>query len=167
MPTKHDYSRAIHMYEKEFMSCKEIGDEFGVSKVTIHAYLRSQGVNTSYSRRVIDSQCEKCGNKFQIHRSAKATQEHDFCSTDCYHTWSKSPEFQYRRAQIIRARKVFEDTIGFSYDYILDLIDGNPENIDIKNLIAFRTKKDQMRWKRGGIVQALLGKSQMWEEVEK
>ena len=164
-----DYTPAIDMFLKQHLSTGKIAEEFGVSRQTISHFLRKQGIDCKdhVKNSQIKLRCENCGKSFTRSRCYISKKMKTFCDPSCYRAYQKSPEFQERRVQVIRAREVLERVVGFSYDWHIDFIDGNVNNLDPNNLIAFKSQVDRTRWHRGGLVMALLGKTASWKEVGK
>jgi hypothetical protein len=164
-PVKHDYSPSIEMYQTQLMSCQMIADYFKVSRQTIFKYLRQHGVSTA--KHKISINCEICQKEILKPRCYTRKTTHHFCSRKCYYTWINNPNYnQHRQGQRI-AREVFEQSVGFSHDWVLHHVDGNNDNNDISNLWAFKTNSDHMRYHRGGESLALIGSLGLWQVVKK
>ncbi len=155
----------IGMFEKDLFTLQMIADSYGVSKTSVMKYLNRHGVDTSKRLREVSCSNPKCEKK--ILRTKKRARETKlpFCSSICYFEFIKNPKYQESRQGQRIGREVIQKMSTIE-NFVVHHVDGNDLKNSPKNLWAFKTQGDHMRFHRGGKCKAFILSKMSWVDVE-
>ncbi len=158
--------RVTTLYNKHFLSCEQIANEYGVSRVAVWKFLRGHGVDTS-KHGGVETKCAQCGTVFKKLRCRMRQTMKDFCNIDCYMQYVRNDEYQDHRQGQRKARSMVSAVIYLQDEYTVHHVDGNPDNnpSDLSNHWVFKSNADHMRFHRGGKAKAFITILRKWQTV--
>jgi hypothetical protein len=142
------YPDIVMMYTVDFLSCGEIGEKIGCSRVRIHQILNGLGVDTSKRQRKAEVPCAICSKPVLKHKCQLKVNRKNYCSHECYHKAIASPGYQQWRQGTRYAREIVNKVFRLDPGNVVHHMDGDQGNNSKPNLFVFETAADHGAYHR-------------------
>jgi len=134
----------------------EVARMVGMTRQAIHKRLKAAGVDL-HAARWVHLECTFCGKPVDKRWRLWANNKNgkNFCGPECYYASRENPGYKpWRQGQRI-ARAIVAQRFKLDRDHVVDHIDGDNYNNDIKNLRVFASQSDHIKMHHGRAIEPL------------
>ena len=124
MRKKRPADKKIHeLYVEKKLTCREIGDKYGVTRQAVHLWLKRLGI-TAEDNTKIHVTCKKCGENFFVSRYRWKLRKTFYCTVDCY-VADRDKGYNFNRAGYHQSREIVKLYFNLKPKNIIHHVDGD------------------------------------------